>query len=173
MKKILIFTDYFLPGYKGGGPITSISNLVSLLNQYFDILICTRDKDFGNTESYKNIQSNEVATYQEFNVIYLSDFNKQTMTKTIEEFNPDVIYLNSFFSKTTQIVTLLNKFIFKKNLIVAPRGELQENALNIKKIKKSVYLFLYKLLNIYKNLYFIHVITMFLKILGYKTEKVN
>jgi len=26
MKKVLIFVDSFLPGYKGGGPITSISN---------------------------------------------------------------------------------------------------------------------------------------------------
>lgn len=154
MYKILIFTDSFLPGFKGGGPITSISNLVSLLNNNFDILICTRDRDFGDTEPYNRIELNKITKYKEYNIIYLSDMNKENISKVIVDFNPELIYLNSFFSKTTQMVMFLNKFTFKKKLIVAPRGELQENALNIKKTKKSLYLFLYKLLGLYKNIHF-------------------
>lgn len=153
-KKILIFTDSFLPGFKGGGPITSISNLVSLLNNSFDILICTRDRDFGDTEPYQNIISDKITKYQEYDLMYLSNMDKQSLSKVIVDFNPDLLYLNSFFSKTTQIVMFLNKFTFKKKLIVAPRGELQENALNIKKTKKSIYLFVYKLLGLYKNMHF-------------------
>jgi glycosyltransferase involved in cell wall biosynthesis len=80
--------------------------------------------------------------------------DKENISKVINNFNPDLLYLNSFFSKTTQIVMFLNKFTFKKKLIVAPRGELQENALNIKKTKKSIYLFLYKLFGLYKNIHF-------------------
>jgi glycosyltransferase involved in cell wall biosynthesis len=154
MYKILIFTDSFLPGFKGGGPITSISNLVSLLNNNFDILICTRDRDFGDTEPYNRIELNKITKYKEYNIIYLSDMNKENISKVIVDFNPELIYLNSFFSKTTQMVMFLNKFTFKKKLIVAPRGELQENALNIKKTKKSIYLFIYKLLGLYKNIHF-------------------
>ena len=154
MQKILIFTDSFLPGYKGGGPITSISNLVILLNNHFDILICTRDRDFGDTEPYKDIEQDKITKYKEYNVIYLSSMDKQSLSKVIIDFNPDLLYLNSFFSKTTQIVMFLNKFTFKKKLIVAPRGELQENALNIKKTKKSIYLAIYKLLGFYKNIHF-------------------
>lgn len=154
MKKILIFTDSFLPGFKGGGPITSISNLVSLLNKHFDILICTKDRDFGDTEPYKDIKQNKITNYKEYNVIYLSSIDKQNLSKVIVDFNPDLLYLNSFFSKTTQLVMFLNKFTFKKKLIVAPRGELQDNALNIKKTKKSIYLFIYKLFRLYKNTYF-------------------
>ena len=77
MYKILIFTDSFLPGFKGGGPITSISNLVSLLNNNFDILICTRDRDFGDTEPYNRIELNKITKYKEYNIIYLSDMNKE------------------------------------------------------------------------------------------------
>lgn len=154
MKKILIFTDSFLPGFKGGGPITSISNLVSLLNNHFDILICTKDRDFGDIEPYKGIEQNKIIKYKEYNVIYLSSMDKQNLSKAIVDFNPDLLYLNSFFSKTTQLVMFLNKFTFKKKLIVAPRGELQDNALNIKKTKKSIYLFIYKLFRLYKNTYF-------------------
>ncbi len=151
MKKILIFTDSFLPGFKGGGPITSVSNLVSLLNNNFDILICTKDSDFGDTKPYKDIEQDKITKYKEYNVIYLSNMNKQSLSKVIDDFNPDLLYLNSFFSTTTQIVMFLNKLTFKKKLIVAPRGELQENALNIKKAKKSIYLFIYKLFRLYKN----------------------
>jgi len=154
MKKILIFTDSFLPGFKGGGPITSISNLVSLLNNSFDILICTRDRDSGEIEPYKDILSDKKTKYEEFNVIYLSKKNKENISTVIENFNPDLIYLNSFFSKTTQTVMFLNKFNFKKKIIVAPRGELQQNALNIKKTKKLLYLFVYKLFGLYKNIHF-------------------
>ena len=127
MKKILIFTDSFLPGFKGGGPITSISNLVSLLNNHFDILICTKDRDFEDIEPYKGIEQNKIIKYKEYNVIYLSSMDKQNLSKAIVDFNPDLLYLNSFFSKTTQLVMFLNKFTFKKKLIVAPRGELHEN----------------------------------------------
>ena len=152
--KILIFTDYFLPGFKGGGPITSISNLVNLLSKYFDILICTRNHDFGESNPYQNIVYDQITNYKEYNVIYLSKMDKSNISRVINEFNPDLLYLNSFFSKTTLIVMLLNKFNFRKKIIVAPRGELQVNALNIKKTKKSIYLFLYKLFGFYKNIFF-------------------
>ena len=154
MKKILIFADSFLPGFKGGGPITSVSNLVNLLNKDFNILICTRNHDFGESKPYKDIVYDKITRYQKYNVIYLSKMDKKNIVKVIEEFNPDMIYLNSFFSAITQIVMFLNKFTFKKKLIVAPRGELQQNALNIKKTKKSIYLAIYKLLGFYKNIYF-------------------
>ncbi|MFK7780592.1 MAG: glycosyltransferase [Candidatus Gracilibacteria bacterium] len=154
MKKILIFKDSFLPGFRGGGPITSIANLVQLLNQDFNILICTKNHDFGETVPYESVESDTVARYKEFNVYYASALNKKSITKVVNEFNPDVIYLNSFFSSTTQKVMLLNKLYFRKKLIVAPRGELQENALNIKKTKKSVYLFVYKFFKMYKDVKF-------------------
>jgi glycosyltransferase involved in cell wall biosynthesis len=154
VKKILIFTDSFLPGFKGGGPITSVSNLVNLLNKDFNILICTRNYDFGESEPYKDIVYDKITRYQEYNVIYLSKMDKENISKVIKDFEPDLLYLNSFFSKTTQIVMLLNKLTFKKHLVVAPRGELQQNALNINKTKKAVYLFVYKLFGFYKNTYF-------------------
>jgi glycosyltransferase involved in cell wall biosynthesis len=74
--------------------------------------------------------------------------------KTIDDFNPDVIYLNSFFSKTTQLVFFLNYIKYNKKIVIAPRGELQDNALKIKRIKKYTYLFLYKFLQIQKNVHF-------------------
>ncbi len=153
-RKILIFIDSFLPGYKGGGPVTSIANLVNLLNKHFDVCIVTRNHDFGEQKPYDNILFDEITKYRDYNVIYLSKTNRKTISKVIQEFNPDLLYVNSLFATTTQIVMFLNKTIFHKKMILAPRGELQENALEIKKTKKSIYLFLYKLLRLYKNTHF-------------------
>jgi glycosyltransferase involved in cell wall biosynthesis len=154
MKKILIFADSFLPGFKGGGPVTSIANLVKILNNDFNILICTRNHDFGDVLPYKDIVSDNIIKYKEYNIIYLSSMNIDNISKVIKKFNPDLLYLNSFFSTTTQKIMYLNKIKYNKKMIVAPRGELQTNALSIKKTKKMIYLFVYKLFKLYTNISF-------------------
>ena len=40
-KKILVFIDWYLPGYRAGGPIQSIANLVNHLDDELDISIVT------------------------------------------------------------------------------------------------------------------------------------
>ena len=154
MIKILFFVDSFLPGYRGGGPIASISNLASLLNDRINILICTRNHDFGDTKVYTGIASDVVTKFEDKKVIYLSKLNILSVLKTIDDFNPDVIYLNSFFSKATQLVFFLNYIKYNKKIVIAPRGELQVNALKIKRIKKYTYLFLYKFLQMQKIAHF-------------------
>jgi len=38
-KRILIFVDYYLPGYKGGGTIRAIANLVNLLKKNLNCIL--------------------------------------------------------------------------------------------------------------------------------------
>ncbi|NOQ12884.1 MAG: glycosyltransferase, partial [Methyloprofundus sp.] len=61
---------------------------------------------------------------------------------------------NSLFSTATQIVTFVNKVTYHKKIIIAPRGELQDNALEIKKTKKNIYLFCCQLLKLHKDTHF-------------------
>ena len=55
-KKILIFIDWFTPGFKAGGPIKSVSNIVNSLFNEFDFYIITSDRDINETEPYQNIE---------------------------------------------------------------------------------------------------------------------
>jgi len=154
-KKILIFTNHFLPGNRAGGPVTSIANLSQLLNNDFEIIIVTSNKDLGIETPYENIEYNKLLKYQTFNVIYLSEINQKSIMNVIDRNSIDIIYLNSFFSTFTQLVlTLLIKNNFKIPIILAPRGELQKNALAIKAVKKKIYLFLYTFFKLYKKVYF-------------------
>jgi glycosyltransferase involved in cell wall biosynthesis len=154
MKKILIFTDYFLPGYRAGGPVSSIANLVRLIEDEFEIIIATRNHDFGSEEKY-DLKSDEIIEYQGYKIIYLSAVNTSNVKKIIVELSPDIIYLNSLFSKFSRIILSLSFFKSIKNIIIlAPRGELQKNALHIKEFKKSIFLKIFKFLKIAKNIEF-------------------
>lgn len=152
MTRIIIFTNTYLPGFRGGGPIKSTSNLVNLIEDEFDILVCTRNHDSGVDTPYECVLSDQIVEKSRHKVLYLSRYNVFSLVKAICSFKPDVLYVNSFFATATQIILLLNIFFFRLPLVVAPRGELQRNALGIKWFKKSCYLFFYRLLKIQKNI---------------------
>ena len=56
-KRILIILDYYLPSFKAGGPVKSISNLVEQLEDY-DFFIVTRDHDLGSDITFNNVLIN-------------------------------------------------------------------------------------------------------------------
>ncbi len=153
--KILIFIDWFLPGYKAGGPIRSVANMVEHLSGEFEFIIVTSDRDFGCENPYQNVETDRFIKRNNYSVIYLSPENqtKRYLKKIIKEQNFDVAYFNSLFSVK---YTLLPLFILKKTkknikIILAPRGMLGEGALSLKKKKKQFFLFFSKFLNIYKK----------------------
>src|SRR3546814_8050955 len=49
---VAVFLRGYLPGYRSGGPLQSIANLVSRLGDEFDFRIITADHDLGNTRPY-------------------------------------------------------------------------------------------------------------------------
>ena len=70
--------------------------------------------------------------------------------KILNNFNPDVIYLNSFFDfKFSILICLINKYFIKKKLIISPRGELLLDALRIKYFRKKLYILISNFLKLY------------------------
>ncbi len=56
LKKLLIITDWFAPGYKAGGPIQSCVNLCAALTSNYDFYVLTTDTDHGETKPYPGIE---------------------------------------------------------------------------------------------------------------------
>lgn len=152
MKKLLIISSYFRPGYKAGGPIKSVNNLASELGEDLDVYILTRNHDLNEKKTYelpknKWIKKDRFHVFYDDNNLSFKTYNKIKLT----EF--DFIYLNSLFSKSTIQFLILNRNC--KNIFLSPRGELGEGALNIKKKKKKLFLAIAKLFSIYKHVHFI------------------
>jgi len=158
MKKILIATNHYLPGYKAGGPIKSVSSICTNLQNDFDITVLTSNHDFGESEPYQDVLFDELINLDKYKAIYLSKIDFKNIKRSIDLVQPDIIYLNSFFSKMTQIVLLLKKLgIVKSKIILAPRGELSKGALSIKSKKKKLFLNISKVISLYPTDLIFHV----------------
>jgi glycosyltransferase involved in cell wall biosynthesis len=152
---ILLITDYFLPGYNGGGPIKSVANLSTSLNLSCNVLILTGDRDLGDTKKYENIKTGLRCKVGEHNVIYEGAFGFSSMLKHIRNERVNLIWLNSFFSIYSIKILLLKKINFIDiPVIVSPRGELSQGGLSIKSIKKYLFIYLGKLVGFYSRIFF-------------------
>ncbi len=155
-RKVLIFCDYYLPGFKAGGPIRSISNIIDNLHEDFDFHVYTSDRDFLMEEPYADIQLGQWKTYQFDSRLYVPAA-KNPIKSLIHYVRPnkyDVFYLNSFFSfKFSIIPILMLKFrrIDCQRVVVAPRGEFNKGALDIKPMKKSLFIAFSKMLGLHKK----------------------
>jgi len=156
-KIILCFVDYYLPGYKAGGWIRSITNLIEHLGNEFEFRIICKDRDLLDTKSYANVNIDNWNVVGKAKVYYAS---KKTLTfkgikKILNETEYDLLYLNSFFSYKFTIIPLSLikiRLVQKKPCIIAPRGTFAIEAFKLKKVKKRIYLELTKYLNLYQGL---------------------
>ncbi|MCB0401999.1 MAG: glycosyltransferase [Flavobacteriales bacterium] len=140
---ILIFIDWFFPGFKAGGPIKSVSNIVNALHSDFNFFIITSDRDIDDPEPYKNTPLNTWIEKEKYKIAYLSPEKRQAFIRhTINNTDFDVYYFNSLYSKpfTLDPFRLIKKTKKNPKLIIAPRGMLGKGALKIKALKKKVFL---------------------------------
>jgi len=154
---VLVFTKYYLPGYRAGGPIKTIASIVQALHDEIDFNVVTLDRDVGDEVPYSGVKEGQWTFVEGAKVCYLSNKNVtyRRLLRLINEIRPDVIYLNSFWDPVfTQKVLWLKRFNLLGGLpvLLAPRGEFSSGALVTKARKKRVYLFLTKIMGLYKNL---------------------
>ncbi|MDT0647444.1 glycosyltransferase family 4 protein [Zunongwangia sp. F260] len=146
-KNILIFIDWFLPGYKAGGPIQSVVNLINHLGDEFEFDVVTSNKDLGEDTAYPNIVFNRWSKNGNYRVTYLDEAhqNIQRYREILTAKEYDAVYFNSLFSVNFTLKPLLLLRRSKIKIILAPRGMLGAGALQIKPLKKKLFLNLFRL----------------------------
>lgn len=155
--KILVFCDYYLPGYKSGGGMRTIVNMVERLHDKFDFWIITRDHDGRlNKETYTSVRIDAWNEVRNAQVFYLPK-NKIKLSKLRElilEIQPNSIYTNSYFATLAIYMLVLRKLalIPKCEVIVAPCGELSDGALSLKPKKKKIFNKSSKISNLYGDI---------------------
>jgi glycosyltransferase involved in cell wall biosynthesis len=158
MKKILVFIDWYLPGYKAGGPIRSMANMISNLKEEYCFYVVCRNTDYLENIPYKNIKPGEWNQLSDNeNVYYIdnSSLSSKSLKRIIKSENFDLVYINGVYSYYFSILPLiLSKKLRFKKIIVAPRGMLSNQAFSSKKLKKAVFIKLAKILGHFKNIVF-------------------
>ncbi|MBL0701401.1 MAG: glycosyltransferase [Desulfosarcina sp.] len=154
--KILTSVGYYLPGYKAGGPIRTLANMVDRLGAEFEFKIVTADRDFDDAKPYPGIKIDGWNRVGKADVFYMSQKNRSLsdFRKLLISTEYDVLYLNSLFSPHFTIKPLLLqrfRLIPGKPLVIAPRGEFSPGALGLKSFKKRVYMTVAKALGLYRS----------------------
>jgi glycosyltransferase involved in cell wall biosynthesis len=144
-KTMLVLCDYYLPGYKAGGPIRTISNIVSSLSDHMDFRIISRDRDVGDKKSYPGIIADAWSQVEQSQMLYLSPGLRSTilLCRVLITSHYDTLYLNSLFSRKFTILPLLLfrlKLTQCRQVVLAPRGSCAASALRIKRFRKSLFL---------------------------------
>lgn len=151
----MVFIDWFLPGFKAGGPVRSMANMVDHLYNDFDFYIVTRDTEYLEHQPYQNIASNQWNNFKEgVKVFYACEKNcsLKKWRSLIKEVAPNTIYINGIYSPKFSLLPLIAAKLYKKaRIIVAPRGMLAESAIHIKSVKKRIFLNAAKLAGLYKG----------------------
>jgi len=151
--KVLIITIGFFPGKRYGGHPVSVNNFCALMKDEFDCRIVVTDHEFGQTERYPDITDgwNDRGHCQ---VRYLreQEYGYQAFEEIINEFRPDVIYLQSLFQRC--VVPALR--LAKKHgirVMLATRGELCKGAFH-KRYKKLPYIAVLRGLGLFDGVHF-------------------
>jgi len=138
--------------------VRSIFSLVSLIKNFYDLYIITSNCDLGSNEEYKNVKADTLFEKDGVHYYYFSKskMNAGGVTDQINKINPQLIYLNSFWSYNFSIgiIKAKNNNLVKAPLLLAPRGMLGKGALSLKSGKKILYLLLAKMFNWYAKVTF-------------------
>ena len=153
MQRILIVTDYYLPGYKGGGPVRTISNTVEWLGDEFAFYVLAGDRDFKDSQPYSGVRPGEWTPVGKAQVRYLTPDERRfgALGRVIAGTGYDLLYVNSFFAPMCAKTVLLHglrRIPRDRPLLLNPRGEFNPGSLGHKGLKKRAYLTLIHALNL-------------------------
>jgi glycosyltransferase involved in cell wall biosynthesis len=144
-RRVLAFTPTFAPGYKAGGPIKSMLQILENLPDSVEVTLVTADRDLGDSVAYPGL-SGKVVHRGSHEVYYLNWRNPRHWMNVMHwaRLNPvDLIYVNSLWSPHFTVLPVMAHrlgLLPSREVLLAPRGELSVGALGIKSTKKQVFL---------------------------------
>jgi glycosyltransferase involved in cell wall biosynthesis len=141
--RALVSADYFEPGFRAGGPIRTLAHILEAAGATNDVRIVTRAHDLGITKNYPGIKAGEWVPRKNYHVWYTtrSLYMAFRLLRTVRRFDPEIYYLNSYFSGAFSRLPMLLMWLSilpRRPILLAPRGELFPAALAQNRRKKSL-----------------------------------
>jgi glycosyltransferase involved in cell wall biosynthesis len=148
--RVLITCATFEPGFRGGGPIRSVAQIVDTAPEHLDVLLVTADRDLGSREPYPDLSGRWVLRGK-VPVFYANTRNRAQLWRLARDLRKRriaLMYLNSLWEprfSLLPLVLVLLRVLPVRQVLIAPRGELSPGALALKARKKRYSLWFYKL----------------------------
>lgn len=145
IRRVLAFTGAFLPGYKAGGPIKSMVQMLDNLPESVNVTLVTADRDLGKSLPYPGL-SGRVVKRGPHEVYYLNWRNPRhwmALLRWARRNYVDLIYVDSLWSPLFTVLPVVAHrlgLLPSRGVLLAPRGELSPGALGIKSTKKQAFL---------------------------------
>lgn len=154
--RVLVFCDFYLPGYQSGGGMWTVVNLVDRFRDRFDFFLVTRNYDSkADKTPYTTVKTDQWNKQGGESVYYFSNrnFTVRKFAEIVNEIKPDFIFLNSSFSVLTfkLLTARKRKMIDKIPVVLAPCGEMSKGAMLSKPLKKIAFLKYSKLVDLYRD----------------------
>ena len=126
---VLVLAGRYRPGYRAGGPVASVENLVRVLGGEFDFRVLALDHDLGDPTPYSDASRRPEA-------IYLPLAGAAARIRKEVKRARGVVYVQSLFDPFWGLMPLMTAP--RKSLLVSPRGQLAPGALAFGGPKKRI-----------------------------------
>lgn len=144
---LLVTVPNYLPGYKAGGAIRTVSAMCRQLQDDFRFKILTSDRDAGDDSPYPDIRRDAWVSRPEaeVQVQYLSPRNQGIagLRRAITSASPDLLYLNGIYHPVFVLRPLMLRrlgLIPDTPVVIAARGHLSPGAMAVKAWRKRLYI---------------------------------
>lgn len=162
--RILVSTEWFPPAFKAGGPIRSVYNLILAMksnggNPDLAFFVLAGAYDLGEEEKMEGVDEGVWSHLHGVSGVQVRYENRLNWRKShwkhvFDEVKPDVLYLNSLFSRAFTLRPLQVARAKGVKTVLAPRGMLGAGALEIKPLKKFIFLSLARNLDFFRGVEF-------------------
>ena len=154
---VLVFIDWYLPGYKAGGPIRSVANLVDHLRDRIDFHIVTTDTDYTERTPYADVTPDRWTTLPGGEKVWYASragISVKVWKELLGREDWHTVYINGMYSRWFSIEPLRLLRGSKQRRVVAVRGMLASGMMKHGALKKRVFLAAMRLLGAYRGVEF-------------------
>ncbi len=140
--KVAVFSAFYTPAYRAGGPIVSVSRIVERESNA-SVRVITRDRDARSDTPHTNARIREWVPVGRANVAYLRPGPRDWpwLIRNLREWRPDLLYFNSlqspWFSLLPHVLRNVG-LLGAPYVLLAPRGETSPGARQLKGLKKRL-----------------------------------
>ena len=145
---VVVFSPFYPPAYRAGGPVKSVSNLVRASRPPFSVRVVSRNWDLGERLPLRPAPNTWVAANGESVWACDPGFRHYAQTlRAVARVRPHLVYVNSLFDPWMAIIPALAWRVVgarRSDLVIAPRGQLAPGALAKSASRKRVMLALWR-----------------------------